>query len=58
MENTGTLELIIDNWDGVYPVDNLPKFGIVFKGIRGTFQTIEEAEKYKEYLESEYMLQF
>lgn len=42
----------LDSWDGIYFVDNLPDFGIVFKGIRGTFQTIEEAEKYKRYLES------
>jgi hypothetical protein len=49
----------LDTWDGVSVVDDFPNFGIVFKGIRGTFRTREEATKYKEYLESsEYLFEF
>ena len=48
----------LDSWDGIYYVNNLPDFGISFTG-KGTFRTIEEAEKYVKYLESsKNLLQF
>ena len=47
----------LDSWDGVYEAE-LPKFGKRSKGLLNIFKTLEEAENYKKYLDSNFFLEF